>query len=359
VRWLLLVIVALILYGSLYPFHFDFDRTLESPVWVLLHSWPTRFDRFLFRDAVANVLFYAPLGFVAVLAFGRRWWAALLLGTALSAGVEMMQVYDVRTCSLFDVVCNVAGTAVGAVAGLLYSARRRPGTASRALPLGPLIVGACWAGYQFYPFLPLLSRGHLGRALERFHGVPFSPVEAVANTAEWFAAALVIQALWGRFPVGWFALTTLALPVRLLLADRALAPAEIAGAVMALLLWAVIPERRRRMVGTAGLALAILLRELTPFHFAAEAQAFSWMPFSASLGADRTPAVVVLFRKAFNYGAMVWLLSAAGTLRVGVAVAAALFVLEWSQRYLPNHQPEITDAILVLIMTVPLLWSRR
>ena len=48
---LLLIVIAFILYGSLYPFHFDFDRTQTSPLWILLHALPAKFDRFAWRDA--------------------------------------------------------------------------------------------------------------------------------------------------------------------------------------------------------------------------------------------------------------------------------------------------------------------
>ena len=37
---LLLLVIALIVYGSLYPWHFDFDRSGANPLWVLLHAWP-------------------------------------------------------------------------------------------------------------------------------------------------------------------------------------------------------------------------------------------------------------------------------------------------------------------------------
>jgi hypothetical protein len=63
----LLLVVALIVYGSLYPFAFDFHHA-ANPLTVLLHSWPEGFDRFVLRDAVINLLLYAPLGVAAFLA---------------------------------------------------------------------------------------------------------------------------------------------------------------------------------------------------------------------------------------------------------------------------------------------------
>ena len=59
---LLLIVIAFIVYGSLYPFHFDFDRTDASPLLILLHAWPAKIDRFAWRDAGVNVLLYFPAG---------------------------------------------------------------------------------------------------------------------------------------------------------------------------------------------------------------------------------------------------------------------------------------------------------
>ena len=86
----------------------------------------------------------------------------------------------------------------------------------------------------------------------------------------------------------------------------------------------------------------------------------SWIPFAATLNSERLNAALVLFRKAFEYGTMVWLLRASG-LRywtAGLSVAAGLTLLETVQRYLPNRQPEITDAVLAAILTC-ILWGSR
>jgi VanZ family protein len=359
VRLLLIAILLLIVYGTLYPFRFDFDRTLESPARILFHSWPDRFDRFAFRDVVTNIFLYAPLGFVATLVFARRWWAAVLLGAALSAGVEMLQVYDAtRTCSLADLICNIGGSAAGAAIAMAAPRRYHTRVLDRTR-IGPLIVVSCWAAYLLYPFVPLLSRGHLHASWTSFLAAPMSPAEIAANTAEWLAAALLVEPVVGRLRAGWIALALCALPLRLLLADRNLAPPEVCGAVLAVVLWVAIPPRLRTRTGTTLMAVAILLRELAPFHFASESHPFSWIPFAATLSADRVPATVVIFRKAFDYGVMIWLARPIGLIRAGGIVAAALFILEWAQRYLPARQPEITDAVLALLMGALLAWVRK
>jgi hypothetical protein len=82
------------------------------------------------RDALVNLIGFAPLGFFAVVALRRRGGVApapavagaLVLGTALSLGIELIQVQlPARVSSAADFVFNVVGTALGA-----WLALRRP-----------------------------------------------------------------------------------------------------------------------------------------------------------------------------------------------------------------------------------------
>jgi VanZ family protein len=368
---LLLIVAAFIVYGSLYPFQFDFGRTHASPLTILLHAWPAKVDKFLWRDACVNVLLYFPLGLTAVMVFLRRWpraaaaVAATMLGTGLSASIEMLQIFDAhRTCSLLDVACNFAGTVGGVGAALIFRrqifeiTRRRTGNRGAG---GALMLACCWAGYQLYPFIPLFSRGHLRANVARFLTTPISIVEVCAGAAEWFAFALVMRAATGRMKTPWLLLAMLCLPLRLLIMERSLAPDELLGAAVAMLVWTYPAEGARVRAAAALLAAAIVLRELSPFEFTSQARSMSWIPFSATLNAERLTAALVLLRKAFEYGTLLWLLRASG-LRywsAGTSVAAALVLLETAQRYLPNRQPEITDAAIAGILACVLWGSER
>jgi VanZ family protein len=365
---LLIIVIAFIVYGSLYPFHFDFDRIETNPLLHLLHAWPAKIDKFAWRDAGVNLLLYFPLGVTAFLAMARRLPRAvaalttMLLGLGLSASIEMLQIFDAsRTCSLIDVVCNFAGTVAGVAAALIFQpqiTRLTGSRRSRRGAAGALLLACTWAGYQLFPFVPILSRGRLRDNLARFLSTPLSAVETTTAAAEWFAFALLMRSLAERFRAPWLALTMLALPLRLLIVERRLAPSELLGAAVALLLWTFPEEEPKLIAGAVLLAIAIVLRELEPFRFVREARAFSWIPFAATFAADRQNATLVLLRKAFQYGAIVWMLRAAGYRyrNAGMAAAAALLLLELLQRHLPHREPEITDAFLAALMAV-VLWG--
>lgn len=362
ILWVVLV-AAVILYGSLYPWRFETGSSQASPLAVLLHSRVHLWNRWAFRDAAINLALYVPLGLTAYLTLARRLprWAALaaavVLGLALSAGVEILQVYvPGRTTSLSDVVFNVAGTAAGAGAALVFQGAlerrfQRYGAAD-------LFLLAFWAGYQLYPLFPVFGRTKLRYAFWAMANTnSLSGVEVWATAAEWFAAALVLESLWGRLRGVWLLAAMACVPLRLFIVDRWLTLSEVLGAALALLLWCGLPERVRLRAALGMLASAILLRELEPFHFSADHSAFDWIPFRAALGSEPHNAALSMSRKTFEYGASVWLLRARGIsyLRGGLAVTASLAILEAVQCMLPGRLAEITDPLVASIMAC-LLW---
>lgn len=365
-RRLLLLVVAITVYGSLYPWHFTFAGRPE-PLTVLLHSWPSEWNRFVTRDVVINLLLYMPLGAVACLAWLPRLRAAAAaaataFGFALSLAMELLQNYvPGRTTSLSDLVTNTIGAAAGACLALALAPTIIPslrGHARRASP-GAAWLLACWGAYQLYPFFPVISSTHLRQALHALT-IPhsFSPLQAWEAVAEWFAAALALEAVVGRLRAPWLAGAMLVLGLRIFMPSRSVALEEVAGAVLALLAWETLPSKRRIGIGVWMALSAIVLAELAPFHFTRHAAPFSWVPLAASFEYDRSAALVTLLRKSFLYGAAIWLLVRSGVRYAvaGGALAAALLVLETVQRYLPGRTPEITDSLIAVAMTAA-LWA--
>jgi hypothetical protein len=155
----------------------------------------------------------------------------------------------------------------------------------------------------------------------------------------------------------WLLAAVACLPLRLFIAERSVTLDETLGFALALLLWSLLPERKRLPAGVFLLASATVLRELSPFRFAPTPHPFSWIPFGATFDSERQTATLILLRKAFEYGSLVWLLRTRGIsyVRAAVAVAGSLAVLEAVQRYLLGRTPEITDSVLTLLMAL-VLW---
>ena len=162
----LLIVILVIVYGSLYPWDFHSTQLAASPLWVLVHSWPTSVDRFLFRDIAVNVLLYMPVGVFGFLALRQNVrtafaaTATVLIALALSSSIEMIQLFDdARVCSASDVVCNVSGTVLGVALGSLYQQwlkaflgpRRNSSVSASVRSSAALLYLACLSGISSIP----------------------------------------------------------------------------------------------------------------------------------------------------------------------------------------------------------------
>ena len=156
------VVIAIIIYGSLYPFVFRQPVYGIGPARTLLESWRDKPSR---GDFIANMLFYMPLGFFAILAISNRIGGLLRIalvlatGTVLSTLMELAQYYDPgRVTSATDLYANVAGTALGAFGGHLAGADFRwPLLREIAANRVPALLLSAWAGYTLFPYVPTVD----------------------------------------------------------------------------------------------------------------------------------------------------------------------------------------------------------
>lgn len=366
----LLLTIAIVVYGSLYPFHFEITARAATPLLTVWYGWPAEWNRFMLRDVLLNVVLYSPLGFAAAMLSLRRHSrvfsaaAAIALAFALSTSMEILQVYEpVRDPSSLDVLSNAVGAALGAAVALLCGRALLNLTAlrTRAFRAASVILLAVWAIYQFYPLFPDIGRTHLYQnlyGLLRTRNLPL--VETWLGVAEWFAAGLALELVFARLRTAWLAcLMLVSFAGQMSIADRNLTASEVVAAAVALALWQVSNKKARATWCAWLLGAAILLRELQPFYLLSVPQPFSWIPFAATLESQRSGAVIVIARKAFDYGAMVFALRCAGWKywRAGLSIAGALALAEALQTYLPGRTPEITDSLLALLMTAVMMWA--
>ncbi|MEP6716783.1 MAG: VanZ family protein [Terriglobia bacterium] len=360
--YFLLIVIALIVHGSLYPWSFHSGAGGQNPLLVLLNSWPTKFDSAALSDTLTNIALYLPLGFAAFLWAARhvtRGMAAAIalgLGLALSISMELLQVYvPGRVTSLGDVASNFGGTALGLMAAMIFHkqgeaaaefvARRfRQHFASS----GTLLL-ICWVAYQLFPFTPQIRIGNLPFEFTLLaHPDGFLPAELWTNVAEWFAVALILQSLFGRMEIRWLvAAVVLRIALRPLLLTRGFALDELVGVALAALLWCVLSDNWRLRAGMAIMASAILLRLLTPLPF-------SHLPSYLGPGG-------VAFRRAFDYGAVVWMLCLQGwpLLRAGTLVVTSLVLLVGIELFLPGRRASLSVPTLALLITMALWLSER
>jgi VanZ family protein len=367
IPWLTVAVIALIAYGSLYPFNFKpgIHEGLLSALGQL--SW-ARAGR---GDRISNVLLYLPLGFCLYLWLntrfkrGRSVATATLLGTALSLAIEVAQVYlSSRVPSLTDLVLNAGGTLLGAIGGLgwvgLTHLMHLPSRAEKQSrdPGAALIVGL-WLAWRFAPFVPQFDLGKLKAALRPLFDPTFDFVTVLIFLTCWLVVNQAVAALVSR-PRRLETLLLLMAAVligRLVVANQAFVPAELL-ALLLLLPMVVLMHRLRPKPRRAALVLAVVallvIEELAPFDFAPQTARFDFWPFMEWMNGGWQGWVkidwVQLFGKLFLYGSLLWVVrewGASTDFAFGVMVTIAV-VIETLQIWLPGEYASITDPLLAL-----------
>ena len=367
--WLLLVVLALIVYGSLYPFNFKPDA-VEGGVLEALRqlSW-ARAGR---GDRISNVLLYLPLGFCLFLWLELRWRrapsmiAATVLGTLLSLAIEIAQVYiSARVPSLTDVTLNAFGTLLGVTAGLAWGGLTRlmhlPGRAERPLrdPGAVLLLGL-WLAWRFAPFVPQFDLVKLKAALQPLFSPQFDPVVVFSYLTFWLVVNQAVAAVVSR-PRRLEALLLVIATVlvgRLLVANQTFLPGELLALLLLLPMLLVMHRLRprpRRAVLVFAVIVVLLIDGLAPFDFAPPMSRVDLWPFLGWVEIGLPAAIQLIdwsevFGKLFLYGALLWVIKERGA-SIGIAVVAltaTVLAIEVLQGWLPEQSASITDPLLAL-----------
>lgn len=362
--------LAVVAYGSLYPFRFRPTADWAAAAQALLASWPHLTTR---GDVISNFVLYAPLGFFAAQALWRFRAAPTIALVALGGGlisvaIELAQFQSYyRTTALSDVYMNFAGALAGALAGRLAPlVLPRIGPAPEPARGFAAFALAVWLAWRLYPFVPSFDLAQARAALRPLLLADRIPASQwFFHFAAWLAAALLLEAVAGPERRRWaFALLAVcALALRCFIATGPLAPAEVAGAALAVFVWIsglAALEARARIVALL-LAAAIAVRALEPFHFLPYPRNFVWIPFRSFIVGSTEANVRALLEKTFLYAGLLWLLARAG-LRLGpasLAAAAFVAVLEWAQTWLPRRSAEVTDVLHALVLALVLHASVR
>lgn len=334
-----------------------------------MHLGRVPLNRFLIRDAIVNIAIYLPLGMSGYLTLSPRGsrtvsvLAPVLGGLVLSCCMELIQVFEpARNASALDVATNVAGTVLGVGLGMLFE-RIAPGAGANLLSheitdRGALSLVFVWAGYLTFPWFPILGMFGPGHKFHLFLQSPLlAPVAVLSSAAVWFAAGKLLRGAGfgaGVNGVGpWLAPCLLIIPLQLFIVDRQPVLSDLVGAAVGLVIFLLAGASGKvRPVEAVLFLLVILLRGLAPFHPAAAATPFSWIPFGGFLGTEWQSGILILLEKGFYYGTAIWLFRACGW-RPGLAtatVAVVLAAIEIAQIHLPGRTPEVTDPVLAVLL---------
>ena len=269
----LLVYTLLIIYASWYPFSNWHNIGLHplAYLWAPLPHYWTVFD------LTTNVVAYIPFGILMVFAVypivrrGRAVMLAVAAGTFLSGTMEAVQTFlPSRVSSNLDLLTNVAGVCIGALAGVLLTRtfleqsrflllRRRwfSHEASRGL-----IVLALWPLAQIYPQGYLFGHGQITPILSNWLSDWLSmPVDLGALLRD--EAELTVEQYW--------------------LSETIITACGMTGALLTLL--CLVRTRAPKGVLLIGLlATAVTIKTLASALLFAPENAFAWLTPGAQGG---------------------------------------------------------------------------
>jgi len=371
VAWLAVAMVALIVYGSLYPFQVDsIDR--DASWWQNLLraieqlSW-ARAGR---GDRVANVLLYVPLGFCLALSFDRRLRQvaavalAMLCGALLSLSIEVLQGFiSLRVPSLWDVTLNTGGTLGGALGGVAWRAlaTRLPASlaAGNARDGAASTVLAAWFAWRLAPFVPDLTLAKLKAALQPLFDPHISAGATAFYMVWWMIVAQAVFVLAGAQRGIEMLLLVIAavLAGRLFVTSLAFAPSELLALILLLPMLVILHRLwagTRRLVLLVAFAGVFLIERLVPFSFTASPAHFDLWPFLAWIDAGLPIRWASVFKQIFEYAALAWLLRDAGVAmrRIVWLLPMAVFALELIGLWLPGRDSSPTEPLLALVTTL-------
>ena len=374
--------LALLVYGSLYPFS---GWTIPNdPLFSFLGYWPTKLEK---ADVVQNVLVYAPLGLLTVswlvrtMGFKPALFFATFAGIALSFSIESIQQFiPSRTSSTSDLVMNLIGTLAGGIIAAFLTRKTLSGTAliafrnqqfrAGSLPNIGLVAIGLWALSQTSPLVPSLDISHLRHGLSLLFHALQSPTDLGISKTLTYAfyitgLGLVAATILHRdkpVSVIFLGFVALILISKVLIEERQLSLEALGGALAGGILLLALRSLTRReaafsFCGIVFIATGFTISELTPVPGMAQLP-FNWIPFSGQMSSINGLQNILdlfwpFFAIAYFTRHIVSAYSRFTASRIkGIAIIASLlifaslFVLEWLQQNLPGRYGDITQVMV-------------
>ncbi|MFO1405958.1 MAG: VanZ family protein [Steroidobacteraceae bacterium] len=333
---LLAVVVALIVYVSLYPFRFEAHG--PSLLDALDHMTWARAGR---GEMLNNVLLYLPFGFCFVLLveprFGRTAGlvAAALAGAALSLYMELLQASEpVRVSSYKDLTLNAVGALAGAGIGSVWHLlgarmvpQSTPQSRGRAVVIAILVL---WLLARLWPLVPGLDLRQVKNAVRPLFSPHIRPADLAAFFVGWLVVAQAVFALARkqRAVDAFLVVIAVVLVGRTVVIDHTLVAAELAAIALllpVLVLLSRLGDATRSMLVAAVLGTWLAWTALAP-AMVHGGPADVDLPALAEFISRNPPPPADLAAKGFGYLALAWLLAGAGLLPHVAAGVTVLFV---------------------------------
>jgi VanZ family protein len=360
-HFVLATLALLIMYGSLYPFHYAPPESVQASLKAFAFDgrWWTSPG-----DEIGNVSLFVPLGAAAMIRLpggrGRLAVIALLFlaCVTLSFAIQVLQIYfPPREAALADVLSNSVGALIGMAGGVVI--RRTMDVQLPHVAKGAwiaLLILAAWMLGNLWPFVPSIDVQGLKDSLKPlvmtprwswtsflFHlGAVYLVGEVVGSVAQQRDGERIVLMLIASVVVG-----------KLLVAGQSMQPAFVIGTLVGSI---TLRRFRRRGDGRLFWLLGLLfatytLESLLPFELRDQPRPVSWIPFASLLDGEMDVNAKNLGNMVYFFVGMTWLVARMHGRVLGIAVVLALWaaVIELAQCWLVGRTPDVTPPILALV----------
>jgi glycopeptide antibiotics resistance protein len=361
--------VLLLLYGTLFPFHFDFSSQNLRESWAnasLLPYWDAGRGRIpSIPDMVSNVLLTMPLGFFGFLWLGRnnnpqrcaRWFA---VGALLGLLSEMIQLgISQRVSGVTDVLNNGLGALFGAIAASLYGAQILDlfsGSLYDRKHTSLLLLLAIVIAGVMMPFDLGMDIGQMKHSLGQLWRNPWELGRPIED--EWIQLVefAMLGALAGsmnrKLLVSALLLPFILEPMQMLVESHSPSIRDLtmnfAGVLGGIVSARLAPGLVRPMTGFILLNLAIIAQGLSPYRFVAwESHLhFEWIPLVEYYYQTTSAALNDAMSGFLTYALLAALWPRRITILWAILLAASL---EAAQLLLPARFSGTTDIVIAAI----------
>ncbi len=365
-RLIWLTVIILIAYGSLYPFNFDFNRSLPTDFVAWLQNWEQRTIR---SDLIANILLFIPFGFLGALNIqqdGRRspllsaiW--LLLMGIAFALSLQILQFYlPSRVPHAADALVN----SIGILLGISLAAYTNSQRIRRLIPqqfqfhLTPALLVLClWLGWAFFPYIPVFETKQIGLGIESVYNSQWHWQDWLKFLLFWLMFYLSLSRVMSRdYTVSvLLVLSIFIFAIKLSMFRSQIGWSEITAVPLALILHRSLSGKLKFTMISLLAATILLLDFVSPLRWIQDLGSVNqvqWIPFKKFLGGSTWYHLSNLFQysllvTSLGYALARWLNSYRSAFVLVMALILALSVL---QLFLQGKSPDVTDWILALIL---------
>ncbi|WP_417319450.1 VanZ family protein [Emcibacter sp.] len=366
-RNIFLFFVLAIIYGSVFPFGFDFGRWTGTGIDALFATW-NRFGSL--GDILGNIALFLPFGFFGEALCRKktnrraaRLWL-ILGGFVLAAGLQFLQIMIPRRVpELTDVLWNMLGIFLGLWAFGL-GRKHIPEVHLEARKIMPASLLLLFAIFLFAPFVPTIDLQEIKNSLKPIFFAQSIRIDYVLlYFTVWLLFAHFARNLFDRpvlknhsLPLMFF----LSLGIRIFITRNYLSLEELLAGPAAILIWYIglrntaKPEKILAWLIVGGL----LYKDLTPLDYGLSVgRGFMMIPFVGFLAGDILSNLATLSARLYLYGALVVLMRDLhfSYRKCGVLLLVLTGGSEFLQVFNPHHYAEITNPLIALLM----LWYYR